>query len=132
MLATHAFGVPLRGSYFALFSLTSVFLIPALGQGLLISTFSHNQLIAAQLAAVTGFLPAFMLSGFLFEINSMPGWLQTFTYLIPARYFVASLQTVFLTGDIWKQFLPNMLAMAAVGTTFFVLVARNTHKSVEV
>lgn len=131
MLATHAFGVPLRGSYAALFLLSSAFLVPALGQGLLISTISHNQLVASQLAAMSGFLPAFMLSGFLFEINSMPGWLQVVTYLIPARYFVSSLQTVFLTGDVWEQFVPNMLAMIAVGVGFFVLVARNTYKSVE-
>ena len=77
MLATHAFGVPMRGSYFALFLLASAFLVPALGQGLLISTTSRNQLVASQLAAQTGFLPAFMLSGFLFEIGNMPGWLQT-------------------------------------------------------
>jgi len=131
LLATHAFGVPLRGSYFALFLLASAFLVPALGQGLLISTRARNQLVASQLAAQTGFLPAFMLSGFLFEIGNMPGWLQTLTYLIPARYFVASLQTVFLTGDVWAQFLPNILAMLAVGAGFFVLVARNTRKSLD-
>jgi len=132
LLATHAFGVPLRGSYFALFLLASAFLVPALGQGLLISTRARNQLVASQLAAQTGFLPAFMLSGFLFEIGNMPGWLQTLTYLIPARYFVASLQTVFLTGDVWAQFLPNILAMLAVGAGFFGLVARNTRKSLDV
>ncbi len=131
MLATHAFGVPMRGSYFALFILSSAFLVPSLGQGLLISASSHSQLVASQLAAQTGFLPAFMLSGFLFEIGNMPGWLQTLTYLIPARYFVASLQTVFLTGDVWAQFIPNILAMLAVGAGFFLLVARNTHKSMD-
>ena len=67
---------------------------------------------------MTGFLPAFMLSGFLFEIGSMPGWLQTVTYLLPARYFVASLQTVFLTGDVWAQFLPSIVAMLAIGAVF--------------
>lgn len=132
MLATHAFGVPMRGSYFALFLLASAFLVPALGQGLLISTASRNQLVASQLAAQTGFLPAFMLSGFLFEIGNMPGWLQTITYAIPARYFVVSLQTVFLTGDVWAQFLPNILAMLAVGAVFFLLVARNTRKSLDI
>ena len=52
--------------------------------------------------------------------------------MIPARYFVASLQTVFLAGDVWEQFLPNMLAMLAVGAVFFGLVARNTRKSLDV
>ncbi len=131
MLATHAFGVPLRGSYFALFALSSCFLIPALGQGLLISTAARNQLVASQMAALTGFLPAFMLSGFLFEISNMPGWLQIVTYALPARYFVASLQTVFLAGDLWSQFVPNMLAMLAVGAVLFGLVARNTRKTLD-
>jgi len=132
LLATLAFDVPLRGSYFALFALTSSFLVPALGQGLLISTATRNQLAASQLAAVTGFLPAFMLSGFLFEISSMPSWLQAVTYLLPARYFVESLQTVFLAGDVWEQFLPRMLAMLAIGALFFGLVARNTRKSLDI
>jgi ABC-2 type transport system permease protein len=131
LLATHAFGVPLRGTYLALLALAATFLVPALGQGLLISTAARNQLAASQYAAMTGFLPAFVLSGFLFEINSMPGWLQTFTYLLPARYFVASLQTVFLTGDVWPQFLPNMLAMLAIGALFFGLVARNMRKNLD-
>jgi ABC-2 type transport system permease protein len=131
LLATHAFDVPLRGSYLALLALASTFLVPALGQGLLISTAARNQLVASQLAAFTGFLPAFMLSGFLFEINSMPGWLQAITYLLPARYFVASLQTVFLTGDVWSLFVPNMLAMLVIGLGFFGLVSRNTRKSLD-
>jgi ABC-2 type transport system permease protein len=59
-------------------------------------------------------------------------WLQTVTYAIPARYFVASLQTVFLTGDVWEQFVPNMLSMLAVGAGFFALVARNTRKTLDV
>ncbi|HEY6598113.1 MAG TPA: ABC transporter permease, partial [Pseudomonadales bacterium] len=132
LLATHAFGVPLRGSYLALLALASAFLVPALGQGLLISTAARNQLVASQLAAMTGFLPAFMLSGFLFEIDTMPGWLQTVTYLLPARYFVASLQTVFLTGDVWSLFVPHILAMLAIGALFFGIVARNTRKSLDI
>ena len=131
MLAVHAFGVPLRGSYLGLLALSACFLMPSLGQGLLISTAAPNQLVASQMAAMSGFLPAFVLSGFLFEISSMPTWLQILTYAIPARYFVASLQTVFLAGDVWSLFIPNMLAMLAVGFVFFALVARNTRKSMD-
>jgi ABC-2 type transport system permease protein len=131
LLATLAFHVPLRGSLFALFVLTSAFLVPALGQGLLISTATHSQFTASQLAAMAGFLPAFMLSGFLFEISSMPGWLQAVTYVLPARYFVASLQTVFLAGDVWDQFLPSIAAMLAIGAFFFAVVASSTRKSLD-
>jgi ABC-2 type transport system permease protein len=114
---------PMRGPTSRCSSVVA-FLVPSLGQGLLISASTRSQLVASQLAAQTGFLPAFMLSGFLFEIGNMPVWLQTITYIIPARYFVASLQTVFLTGDVWAQFIPNILAMLAIGARFFILVAQ--------
>ena len=97
----------------------------------MISTATRNQFTASQLAAMAGFLPAFMLSGFLFEISSMPGWLQADHLRVPARYFVASLQTVFLAGDVWDQFLPNMLAMLAIGAFFFAVVARTTRKTLD-
>jgi ABC-2 type transport system permease protein len=131
-LAVFAFDVPLRGSLFALLSLTGVFLIPALGQGLLISTLAKNQFVASQLALLSGFLPAFLLSGFLFEIDTMPAIIRAVTYVVPARYFVASLQTVFLAGDVWRLFLPNMAAMLGIGLFFFLVTARNTRKSLDV
>jgi ABC-2 type transport system permease protein len=86
---------------------------------------------AAQLGLMTGYLPAMMLSGFLFDIRSMPGWLQAITYLIPARYMNVSLQTVFLAGDIWAVLLPNMLFMIAVGAAFFGLTWQRLHKRVD-
>jgi ABC-2 type transport system permease protein len=131
ILATTLFGVPLRGSWFALLSLSACFLVPALGQGLMISTLTKNQFVAAQAALFSGFLPAFMLSGFLYEIASMPLPLQMLTRVIPASYFVANLQTVFLTGDIWPQFIRGMAAMLAVGALFFTITALKTHKRLE-
>src|SRR3546814_9347406 len=67
-----------------------------------------------------------MLSGFLFEIDSMPAPIRAITWLIPARYFVSSLKTVFLAGDTWAVFVPDLLAMAAIGVVFFVLAKRAT------
>jgi ABC-2 type transport system permease protein len=125
------FGVPLRGSWLSLLVLASAFLVPALGQGLLISALARNQFVAAQFALMTGFLPSFMLSGFIFEISSMPAPLRLFTYLVPARYFVASLQTVFLAGDVWAVFLPNTLAMLAIGLVFVLLARARTRKSLD-
>ncbi len=130
-LAVFVFDVPLRGSLLALMLLSAVFMVPALGQGLLISSLSRNQFLAAQVALFSGFLPAFMLSGFLFEIDSMPAPIRALTWLIPARYFVSSLKTVFLAGDTWAVFLPDMLAMAAIGAVFFVLAKRATRKNLE-
>lgn len=130
-LAIFVFDVPLRGSLLALLTLSAVFLVPALGQGLLISALTKNQFLASQIALFSGFLPSFLLSGFLFEIDAMPVPIQTITYLIPARYFVSSLQTVFLAGDVWSVFLPNLAAMAAIGVFFFAIAKRKTLKNLE-
>ena len=125
------FDVPLRGSWFALMTLSSVFLVPALGQGLLISALARNQFVAAQVALISGFLPALLLSGFLFEIDSMPLVIRALTHIVAARYFVASLQSVFLSGDIWPQFFPNMAAMLGIGAVFFIITALRTRKSLD-
>ncbi len=130
-LSIHVFKVPLQGSWGALLLVTSVFLIPALGQGLLISVLSKNQFVAAQLALLSGYLPAFMLSGFLFEIDSMPWPVRLLTHFVPARYLVICLQTLFLSGDLWSLFAPNILAMALLGLLFFALAWRKMHKSLE-
>jgi ABC-2 type transport system permease protein len=130
-LGVFLFGVPLRGSFLALVAISSAFLIPALGQGLLISAATKNQFVASQAALMSGFLPAFLLSGFIFEIPSMPTVIQAITYIIPARYLIPSLQTVFLAGDIWPLFLKNIAAMLGIGAVFLVLAARTTRKSLE-
>jgi len=131
LLAVFVFDVPLRGSWFTLLLLSTVFLIPALGQGLMISALAKNQFIAAQAALFSGFLPAFLLSGFLFEIDSMPAPLRIITYVVPARHFIASLQTVFLAGDVWAVMLPDMAAMLAIGAVFFALAKAKTRKSLD-
>lgn len=130
-LAISVFGLPLQGSWGALLLVSAVFLIPALGQGLVISAIAKNQFIAAQIALFTGFLPAFLLSGFLFEIDSMPLPIRTLSLVVPARYFIASLQTVFLAGDTWPVLLPNMAAMLAIGAVFFTLARLKTRKSLD-
>ena len=125
------FRLPLRGSLLTLGLVSAAFLVPALGQGLLISVAMKTQMAAAQLGLMTGYLPAMMLSGFLFDINSMPAWLRPVTYLIPARYMNISLQTVFLAGDVWTVLLPNMLFMLVVGALFFGLTWRRLHKRID-
>ncbi|MGB0084882.1 MAG: ABC transporter permease [Rhodomicrobiaceae bacterium] len=125
------FGVPLRGSLLALLAISSAFLMPALGQGLLISSALKNQFVASQAALLSGFLPAMLLSGFVFEIPSMPKVIQLFTYIVPARYLIPSLQTVFLAGDIWPLFLKDIAAMLAIGSVFLILTVRSTRKSLE-
>lgn len=131
LLAVGVFDVPLRGSLLWLMLSAGAFLIPALGQGLLISTLAKNQFIASQAALFSGFLPAFLLSGFLYQISSMPWPLRALTHIIPAKYFVDCLQTVFLAGDVWSVFLPNMAAMLTIGLIFFLWVHAKTRKSLD-
>ncbi len=130
-LSIHVFDVPLRGSWAALLLTSSVFLIPALGQGLLISVVSKNQFFAAQIALLSGYLPAFMLSGFLFEIDSMPWPVRLLTHIVPARYFVSSLQTLFLVGDVWPLLWTNLAAMLGIGAMFFLIARLRLRKSLE-
>jgi ABC-2 type transport system permease protein len=129
-LAVLLFGVPFRGSLLALYVLSASFLVPALGQGLLISAATKNQFLASQLALISAFLPAFLLSGFLFEISSMPTVIQWITMIVPARYLIPSLQTVFLAGDIWPMFLRDIAIMLLIGAVLFVLAARSTKKRI--
>ena len=123
--------VPLRGSLLLLYLVTSVFLFTALGLGLLISTLTKNQFVAGQIAIVASFLPAFMLSGFIFEIYSMPQIIQFFTYIIPARYFVSALQTIFLVGNIWTLMILDLIPMFLVGLFIMMITARKTVKRLD-
>lgn len=130
-LAVFFLRVELVGSLWALMAISAAFLVPALGQGLLISTVSSNQFVASQLAVISGFLPAFLLSGFLFEIRSMPLLIQWITQVIPARYYVSSLQTVFLAGDIWPLFLRDMGMMIALGLVFFAITRSRSKQKLD-
>ena len=126
LLAVLVFGVPLRGSPLALLAIASAFLVPALGQGLFISSATKNQFVASQIALLTAFLPSLMLSGFLFEISSMPRWVQMITYVVPSRYLIPSLQTVFLAGDDWGMFGRDIAIMLGFGALFFAAAIRAT------
>ena len=130
-MAVWQFGVPLRGSLWVLMTGTSLFLLTALGMGLLISTVARIQFAAGQIAIVATFLPAFILSGFIFDINSMPTAIQIITHLIPARYFVSILQTVFLAGNVWSVIVPNCLALAVMAAVFIGLTRKKARKRLE-
>jgi len=130
-MAVWLFQVPLRGSLAALFGASALFLIVALGMGLLISTAARDQFVAGQIAIIATFLPAFILSGFIFDIGSMPPAIQGVTHLIAARYFVAILQTLFLAGNIWPLIAVNSLALALMGVIFFALVRWRTRKRLQ-
>lgn len=129
--SVYGYNVPFRGSWLALAFVTSCFLTTALGLGLLISTLAKNQFVAAQTSMVVAFLPAYILSGFIFEIASMPLPIHLLTYIIPARYFVTCLQTLFLAGDVWPLIIKNVIPMVAIGGFFFLVTARFTVKRLD-
>jgi ABC-2 type transport system permease protein len=114
------FHVPLRGSLWVLLGASMLYVLVALGIGLLISSWVKNQLVASQLTMLATFMPAFMLSGFLFDVRSMPTVVRLVTYMLPARYYVALLQTVFLAGDVWPVILPNTLVLAAMAAALAI------------
>ncbi|WP_303900826.1 ABC transporter permease [Thiohalomonas denitrificans] len=130
-MAVWLFEVPLRGSFGVLFAAASLFLLVALGMGLLISITARTQFVAGQVAILTTFLPAFILSGFIFDINSMPWFIEGLTYAIAARYFVAILQSVFLAGDIWSVIVPNALALMGMAVLFLGLSRSRSRKRLE-
>jgi ABC-2 type transport system permease protein len=130
ILAITVFGIPFRGSPWALLLIVSAFMVPALGQGLFISAATKNQFVASQIALLTAFMPSLLLSGFLYEISSMPAWIRALTYAVPVRYLMPLLQSVFLAGDIWSLFVPNMLVMLGFGLLFFIATVRVTRRRV--
>ncbi|PWI34036.1 hypothetical protein DI392_07495 [Vibrio albus] len=126
LLAIFLFDVPFRGGTFALFVVGGAFLLSALGQGFLISTVTKNQFMSSMIALITAFLPAFLLSGFIFEIASMPFIIRQITRIIPARYLVTNLKTLFLVGDIWPVIIPNVIFLVVIAAIFFGLTIRKS------
>jgi ABC-2 type transport system permease protein len=124
-------GVPLRGSLWVLALVSAVFLCYALGLGLLISTTTGSQFVASQLALIAGFLPAFLLSGLIFETGSMPWPIRYLTYAFPPRYFVTDLQTIFLAGDVWSVIVPNTGIMAGFAVALLAITAHKTKGRLE-
>jgi len=126
LTAVIVLGTPFRGSIILLFIESSLFLGSALGLGLLLSTATRNQFNAAQAALNIAYLPAMMLSGFIFEISSMPKLVQALTYIIPARYFVSALQTLFLAGNIGTLLFENALFLLTSALIFLGLTYKFT------
>lgn len=125
LAARFLFYVPLRGSIFSLLGASVLYLTTALGIGLLISSATKNQFLASQIALVSGFLPALMLSGFLFDLRNVPPVISVIGHVLPATHFLEVLRTVFLVGDVWSLILGEC-AILAVYTVVFLAAARRT------
>ena len=122
------FGVPLRGSFLVLGGASMLYLLVALGIGLLISSAVKSQLVASQFTMLVTYLPALMLSGFIFDLRSAPAAVTGIASIFPARYFVSIMQTVFLAGDVWSVILPNAAVLIGMVVVLLTLSVRVTRK----
>ena len=125
------FEVPIRGSLVLLFGVSAVFLVGALALGIFISTLAKTQLLASQAAFVATFLPAFLLSGFMFDIGNMPRPLQVMTNLIPARHFVTVLRGLYLKGTGLAELWPQCLLLVAFAALMLLLAIRTFKKRLD-
>lgn len=129
-LSVWVFGVPLNGSLLFLVGSTSLFLFGGLGFGIFISTVARSQLVASQAAMVSTFIPAFLLSGFLYAIENMPAPLQVITHLVQARYFVAVLKAVFLKASPPAHLLEELLFLSLFAGIVMVLAVSKFEKKI--
>jgi ABC-2 type transport system permease protein len=125
------FDVPMRGSLLAFFFLSSLFMLASSGFGLLISAAIKVQFVAAQTSIVAGFLPAFFLSGLIFDLESTPIFIRIISHVVPARYYVSISHTLFMAGDLWGVLWPNALALAVMAFFFLRMAYGKITKRLE-
>ncbi|HUR32747.1 MAG TPA: ABC transporter permease [Vicinamibacterales bacterium] len=123
LVAMVLFGLPMRGSWLVLLVAISLYLVGALGLGLLVSSIADTQQVAFQIGVLASFLPTLMLSGFIFPIASMPAFLRGVTYVVPARYFLVALRAIVLKGVGLPVIWPQLLALAAYSTVVLLLAS---------
>ena len=131
VVAMLVFDVPFRGSFGALFLLSSLFMLASLGFGLLLSAAIRIQFVAAQVSIVAGFLPAFFLSGLIFDLESTPAAIQVISHIVPARYFVSICHTLFMAGDIWPVLIPGGTVLGLMALFFITMAYRKITKRLE-
>jgi ABC-2 type transport system permease protein len=131
LAALYVFDIPLRGSLAVLLGFTAVFLLVALSIGLLVSTVARTQFLASQIAMLVAFLPGVYFSGFIFEIASMPAPLRAFALVVPARYYVSGLQSIFMAGNIWSVIVPCTAVLLLMSTVLLTLTALNTRQRLD-
>lgn len=130
-LCVFVYGIPFLGSYTIIFLVGSLFLLTCMGIGLLISTLTKNQFLSSQIALMMGFLPALLLSGFMFPISSMPTFLQYLTAVLPQRYFITFIESEFSAGTITEIVIINTVFLSVLFLILFFLVYKNTAMRLE-
>lgn len=126
--AKFLFTVPIRGSLTLIVITSMLYLLVALGTGLLISAATRNQFLASQIALVVSFLPALMLSGFIFDLRSVPAAIRYISRVLPATYYVEALQTLFLAGNVAGLLLRDCAILAVAAAALLVFARLNIRK----
>jgi ABC-2 type transport system permease protein len=128
LIAIYWFHVPFRGSFVTLLVSSAMFLVVVLSLGFFISVIAKSQLAASQIALLVTFLPAFLLSGFLYAIEQMPVALQWITRILPARYYVSVLKKIFLKGTPTALLYPDLVPLSVFTIVLALLATRAFHK----
>ena len=123
--------VPMRGSLWIICIVSTLYLIVSLNMGLLISAFTKKQFLACQMALLTSFLPALILTGFLFDPHSQPVVIQYISRLLPPTYFLELLKSLFLGGNNWYLIIKNSAVLSGFAICFTILTIYITRKKVE-
>lgn len=126
--AKFLFFVPIRGSLALIVFTSMIYLLVSLGLGLLISAALKNQFLACQVALIVSFLPALMLSGFIFDLHSVPSVIRAISRVLPATYYVEALQTLFLAGNVAPLLVRDIAALSVVAVILLVAARANTRK----
>ena len=128
ILALGWFHVPFRGAMTTLFSCSALFMVVVLAMGFFMSVIAKTQLAASQIALLATFLPAFLLSGFLFAIDQMPRFIQFVTLVLPARYYVSALKKIFLKGTPSAMLTGELVPLAIFAVVLTMIATRSFHK----
>ena len=131
LIAIYWFHVPFRGSWITLMVASAMFMVVVLSLGFFISVLAKSQFAASQIALLITFLPAFLLSGFLFSIEQMPIALQWITRILPARYYVSVLKKIFLKGTPASMLYAYLVPLAVFAFVLALLATRSFHKRLE-
>jgi ABC-2 type transport system permease protein len=129
-IGVFVFDVPLKGNVFLLLVSSCIFLFGALGMGIMISAMTRSQLKAYQLGMLTSFLPAFLLSGFIYSISNMPRVIQAIALIVPARYFMNIVRGIFLKGIGLEILWLDFLLLVLYGVIVFYFATRKLRQKV--
>jgi ABC-2 type transport system permease protein len=131
LAAKFLFQLPFRGSLWVLAAGSILYMLVALGIGLFISATARVQFVASQITLAVAFVPVVLLSGFIYDLNSLPAVMHFITYIFPARYYTSLLQTVLLAGNVWPVILPSAAVLATMATVLFVMTRRALQKRLD-